>query len=90
MHEFNYVFNKQQFWDSIKLRYGWSIPSLPVSCSSGGFSVQHAMSCKKGGFVTLQDNEVRDISAILLSTVCKDIELTFNIKWRKTYDGENI
>ena len=37
--------------------------------------MQDAMSCKKGGFVTLQDNEVRDISAILLSTVCKDIEL---------------
>ena len=75
MHEFNYVFNKQQFWDSIILRYGWSIPSLPVSCSSGGFNVQDAMLCKKGGFVTLQDNEVRDISAILLSIVCKNIKL---------------
>ena len=33
------------------------------------------MSCKKGGFVTLQHNEVRDITAKLLSDVCKDVEL---------------
>ena len=68
--------NKQQFSDSIRLRYGWPIPGLPVSCLCGvGFNVQHAMSCKKGGFVTLRHNEVGDITATLLSEVCKDIEL---------------
>ena len=54
MREFNYVLNKQQFWDSIRLRCSWPIPDLPVSCSCGeDFIVQHAMPCKKGGFVTL-------------------------------------
>ena len=33
------------------------------------------MSCKKGGFVRLRYNEVRDITATLLSEVCKDVEL---------------
>ena len=33
------------------------------------------MSCKKGGFVTLRHNEVRDIVATLLSDVCKDVKL---------------
>ena len=33
------------------------------------------MPCKKGGFVTLRHNEVRDITATLLSDVCKDVEL---------------
>ena len=33
------------------------------------------MSCKKGGFVTLRHNEVRDIVAALLSDVCKDVKL---------------
>ena len=33
------------------------------------------MSCKKGGFVKLRHNEVRDITATLLSDVCKDVEL---------------
>ena len=54
MREFNYVLNKQQFWDSIRVRCSWPIPDLPVSCSCGeDFIVQHAMPCKKGGFVTL-------------------------------------
>ena len=76
MREFNYVLNKQQFWDSIRLRYGWAIPGLPASCLCGeSFNVQHAMSCKKGGFVTLRHNEVRDVTATLLSEVCKDVEL---------------
>ena len=33
------------------------------------------MSCKKGGFVTLRHKKVRDITATLLSNVCKDVEL---------------
>ena len=40
-----------------------------------GFIVQHVMSCKKGGFVTLRHNEVRDITATLLSDIHKDLEL---------------
>ena len=76
MREFNYALNKLQFRDSIRLRYGWPIPGLPVSCSCGEvFNVQHAMSCKKGGFVTLRHNKVRDLTATLLSEVCKDVEL---------------
>ena len=39
------------------------------------FNVQHALSCKKGGFITLRHNEVRDITATLLSEVCKDVEV---------------
>ena len=37
--------------------------------------VRHVMSCKKGGFVTLRHNEVRDITATLLSDIHKDLEL---------------
>ena len=33
------------------------------------------MSCKKGGFVTLRHNEVRDIVATVLSDVYKDVKL---------------
>ena len=75
MREFNNVLNKQQFWDSTRLQYDWPIPGLSVSCSCGGFNVQHPMSCKNGGFVTLRHNEVRDITATLVSEVCKDVEL---------------
>ena len=33
------------------------------------------MSRKMGGFVTLRNNKVRDVTARLLSEVCKDVEL---------------
>ena len=76
MRELSYVLNKPQFWDSIRLRYGWPIPGLPVSCScEEGFIVQYAMSCKKGGFVKLRHSEMRDITVTLLSDVCKHVEL---------------
>ena len=72
MCKFNYVLNKQQLWDSIGLGYGWPIPGLRVSCSCGeNFNVQRGISCKKGGFVTLQHKEMRDIIATLLSDTCK-------------------
>ena len=58
MREFNYVLHKK-FSNSIRLRYGWPVLSLPVSCSCGeGFNVQDVMPCKKGRFITLRHNEV--------------------------------
>ena len=35
-------------------------------------SIEHALSCKIGGFVTLRHNELRDITADVVSEVCKD------------------
>ena len=31
------------------------------------------MSCKKGGFVALQHNKLRDITGVLLEEVCHDV-----------------
>ena len=28
--------NKQEFWDNIHLRYGWTIPGLPATRACGG------------------------------------------------------
>ena len=36
---------KQQFWDALRLRYGWSIPNLPTTCACGSkYDIQHCMS----------------------------------------------
>ena len=94
-HDFD--LNKQQFWDAIRLRYGWPIPNLPLYCVCGSkFNMQHCMSCKKGGFVTLRHNNVRNLTANMLKEVCSDvaiepplIELTgenFKLKSTKTGD----
>ena len=38
-----------------------------------GFNVDHAMICKNGGFIIQRHNEIRDLEAELLGTVCKDV-----------------
>ena len=57
---------KQQFWDSL----------IPSTCfCSANIDVQHAMSCKRGGFVTIRHNDLRDLTANLLSNVSNDVEI---------------
>ena len=54
------------------------------------------MSCKKGGFITLRHNNVRNLTANMLKEVCSDvaiepplIELTGeNFKLRSTKTGD--
>ena len=69
-----YALNKQQFWDALRIRYNWFIPRLPAECACGAkFDVSHALSCKKGGFVSMPHNEVRDITGKLMDEVCIDV-----------------
>ena len=58
------------------LRYGWTLPNLPTKCECGyGMSVEHALSCTKGGFPIVCHNEIRDLTANLLTEVCKDVSI---------------
>ena len=62
------------FHDAMALRYGWSPPKIPFKCDCGnGMTVEHALSCPKGGFPTLRHNEIRDLTADLLTEVCNDV-----------------
>ena len=71
-----YVLNKQLFWDLIHIRYGWELTCLPENCVCDvKFGLQHALSCKKGGFVTIPYNQVRNITATLLNEICNDIQI---------------
>ena len=40
-----------------------------------GFSVEHALSCKKGESITIRHNEVRDFTAEALREVCQDVSV---------------
>ena len=74
LKEYDYNLNKEEFWDALRIRYDWSIPRLPSECACGyKFDLSHALSCKKGGFIAIRHNEVRDITALLLSEVCKHV-----------------
>ena len=56
------------------LRYGWHLQSIPHTCSCGNrFTVDHAMTCPKGGFPSIRHNKVRDITANLLTEVCHSV-----------------
>ena len=49
--------------------------NCPTNVTGNGMSVEHALSCAKGGFPTIRHNEVRDLTANLLTEVCKDVRI---------------
>ena len=74
LEEFGFTLHKTAFSDAIALRYGWQPSRCPSSCACGSnFSVEHALSCPKGGFPIVRHNEIRDLTANLLTEVCHDV-----------------
>ena len=68
--------SKGDFRDALCMCYGWMLPNLPSKCVCGSaFNVDHAMVCSKGGFPTLRHNEIRDITADVLTEVCHDVAI---------------
>ena len=66
--------NKQEFTDALALRYGWIVKGLPEVYACGeNFDERHAMSCQKGGFISVRHDEIRDIICSLLKEVCSDV-----------------
>jgi hypothetical protein len=69
-----FALHKSAFKDALALRYGWPLQNTPSHCACGkAFSVDHALSCSTGGFPTIRHNEVRDLTARLLSEVCHNV-----------------
>ena len=67
--------NKREFKDAIHLRYDWEITGTPTVCECGErCSVDHAMICKRGGFIIQRHNELRDLEPDLLDLVYKDVD----------------
>ena len=90
MCEFNYVLNKQQFWDSIRLRYGWPIPGLPVSCSCGkGFSTPCHARREDSLIATRRSDRYSSYTLIRCMQRCRIRAIPFDIKWRGTNDEGN-
>ena len=65
---------KRKFFDAVLLRHGWELKHLPHECvCKAKYNIDHALTCKTGGFVTLRHNEIVNVTADMLSMVCKDI-----------------
>jgi hypothetical protein len=76
LEEHGFVLNKGEFRDAISLRYNKSLQGLLSKCPCGeNYNVTHALNCKKGGFVTIRHNNLRNFEANLLRKVHNDVEL---------------
>ena len=74
--ELGFALNKGEFRDTLKLRYDWEIVDKPSICVCGDvFNVDHAMVCRRGGFIIQRHNELRDLEADMLSLVCNDVKI---------------
>ena len=70
LSEQGFHLHKGEFRDALCLRYGWSLSNTPQFCNCGkAFTVNHAMVCHMGGFPTIRHNEIRDLTASLLTEV---------------------
>ena len=99
--EHGFALHKTAFRDALALRYGWLPPHLPTSCACGKtFSLEHILSCPKGGFPSIRHNEIRDVTAMLLTEVCHDVAVephlqplngeTFPRRSANTEDGARL
>ena len=69
-----YVLHKREFFDALYLRYRWELKYLPRSCACGNvFTVDHALSCLKGGFIHCRHDEIRDLLTVALDEVAYDV-----------------
>ena len=71
-----FALHKRAFFDAIAFRYGWRPSNLPTTCACGKpFSIDHSLNCSFGGFPTIRHNELRDVTANLLSQVCSNVQI---------------
>ena len=74
IEEFSFALHKGAFHDALALRYNWQPLHTLSTCGCGArFSVEHTLSCPKGGFPSIRHNEIRDLTANLLTEVCSDV-----------------
>ncbi len=78
--EENYVLNKREFYYAIRMRYRWPLKFIPTTCACGKrFSVDHALSCLKGGFVHQRHDEIRDLFGQTATEISNDLEIEANL-----------
>ena len=76
IEEFGFILHKGAFHDPLALRYDWKPNRTPSKCPCGSsFSMEHALSCPKGGFPIIRHNEIRDLTANLLTEVCHEVSV---------------
>ena len=74
IEEHGFALHKGAFRDALCFRYGWQPTHLPAHCVCGKtFNIDHALNCPRGGFPSVRHNEIRDITAEVLTEVCHGV-----------------
>ena len=74
--EYGFSLHKGAFRDALALRYGWNLNNSPSTCSCvSNISVEHTLSCAKGGYPSIRHNEIQDLTAHLMTEVCPNVAL---------------
>ena len=88
IEEHGFALHKGAFRDALCLQYGWCPPHLPSQCVCGAkFTVEHSLNCPRGGFPSIRHNEIRDVTADLLSEVCHNVGIEPSLQ---PVTGENL
>ena len=74
LKNFGFILNKQEFSDAICLRYNLKLKDTAAKCICGDpNTINHALICKKGGYVSLRHNSLRDRTAEIMRISCRDV-----------------
>ena len=71
-----YSLNKKEFRNSIRVRYDWDISDMPNFCACGKKNdIDHALTCKLGGYVHLRHDVLVETEAeLLIEAKCKNVQ----------------
>ena len=76
LEQYGFALHKGEFIDAVCLCYGFTPSLLPSHCVCGkDFTMSHALSCPHGAFPIIRHNEVRDLTASLMTEVCHDVQV---------------
>ena len=68
--------DKRSFWDALFIRCNIPLNKLPSSCVCGSsFTMDHALIRKRGGVIAIRHNDIRDLTANLLTQVRHDVKV---------------
>ena len=76
LDEHGFALNKAEFRDALSIRYNKRLKGMLSTCPCGQkFDPNHTMNSKRGDFVIMRHNNVRDFEANLLKTMHNDVEI---------------
>ena len=75
LEENGFNLTKVEFRDAIPIRYNKRLRNLPSKCPCGSnFDITHALNCKRGCYVIMRHNNIRDFEVNLLRKLNNDVE----------------